>query len=296
MPTITHNEFEKPNKTETEIFEISDGLKSKLTKDDTSIWAQLFLDKESKDIKIKIYIGLEKKECEQKYETLTLEYIDHSQNGLFYYKFNVPENHPLFPIEGKDGINFPCDMYHKMKEFFHNHEYHFRGDGGDATLKPFIITEERCKKEFKGKLDIKTENNPAIIHYFRQYNNKFNYQYIAFKRLYDDLINKHHRATIKFFLQGFNSYKSFFELAFTSKGESIYYNALYRSWYNETDNKEKGDKDGNRIALNIENIIKNITNLESIITNTFTLRISKISFWIAISAIIISVLCTVCKL
>jgi hypothetical protein len=90
-------------------------------------------------------------------------------------------------------------------------------------------------------------------------------------------------------------------LIITENGDKIYYNTLQKSIYNTHVNDTKPTpgheidetaKQNRRIAVNIDNIIKNIINFEENIVNKFTLSTARISFWIAIAAVLISILAT----
>lgn len=289
MPTVIHSEFETPIRNESDIFEISDSLPDDLLEKnkDTHLWAKLFFKEEhgkSKNILIDIYSDKKGKFCLEEYR-LEFVYKDHSHNGLFKYMINLPDEHILFHCENDGSIDFPCDIYHKIKEFYHSHEYH-RNEHGDAILKPYITTSD---------VDLKEENNAAIIHYFHQYGNKFLEEYNSIKRLYAS-IKSSRKAEFLYFFRS-KKYRSFFALVATVKGDKIYYNTLQQSCYNTLfrintvnpgDKVEEEVKKERRIAFNIDNIVNNVSSFEASITNKFTLSSSQISFWIAIVAFIIS--------
>lgn len=288
MPTIIHSEFEMPIKGESDLFEISDNLpKSLLEKEkDSLLWAKLSFNKDpkkNKNIIIDLYKDKKGRICLNDYR-LEFVYKDHSHNGLFKYEVELPENHILFQSNEED-VDFPCDIYHKIKEFYHDHEYH-HNKHGDAFLKPFVTREE---------INLKEENNAAIDHYFRQYGHKFLGEYKAIKRLYASISNSRKAEFFYFFRS--RRYRSFFQLVSSVKGDKIYYNTLYQSCYNTLfkinevkpgDKIEESIKEKRRIVFNIDNIVNNVASFEANISSKFTLSSSLISFWVAIGALVIS--------
>jgi hypothetical protein len=282
MPTVIHEDFNYPVTTELELFQISDNLPlSVLQKEDDLLWIRLTLS--DRDITIQIYTD-EKEECFLETQTLVLKYMTHSRNGLFKYEINIPDDHISFQTQDTCPT-FPCDIYHHIKEFYHIHEHHHKGNG-DTMLKPYMQ---------KSDIDIKTKNNDAIVHYFNQFHNKFLEAHKTIKRLYSSIHHSSSAAFLHFIF--FKNYESFFNLVITVKGDKIYYNSLYKSCYNtsvqvtdpEDTTIQDDAKQKRRIAFNINNIVENVINLEENIVNRFALSTSRISFWIAIGAVGISI-------
>lgn len=164
MPTIIHQEFEKPLCLESDFFEISDNLSGKELKDDDQrLYAKVGLNVSNQNITIRFYRN--KKGEELKDKQLNLEYVIHSHNGLFKYKIVMPEG-GSFLIKKDDATGkylFPCDIYHKIKEFYHLHEHH-QADDGDSMLKPYISSID---------VDINQHDNEALLHYLNEYEIKF---------------------------------------------------------------------------------------------------------------------------
>ena len=79
------------------------------------------------------------------------------------------------------------------------------------------------------------------------------------------------------------------------KGDKAYYNSLFFSCYNkrikiqDVDLTDVVAKEKRRKAFNIDNIVSNIRAMEERVNSRFSLSNSRISFWIAVIAIIISV-------
>jgi transposase len=80
----------------------------------------------------------------------------------------------LIKIDKNGKPVFPCDIYNKMKEFYHRHSYH-TVDDGDSTLKPYISEKD---------VDIKKENNEALKHYLCQYFRKFSQEQLDNVKLF----------------------------------------------------------------------------------------------------------------
>lgn len=285
MPTIIHQDFEEPYFRESKIMEISDSVS--VADGDSKLYVKLLM-KNNHDIQILIY-----KDDGYRYNkqddslTLTLCYIDHSHNGMFYYSVEAENaHHPLIYNEATGLYRFPGDLYHGIKEFYHKHAYHKVSDG-DSTILPFVSLTE---------IDIKQADNEVLCHYLKLYEDKFiNYfEYLQYN--FSALINGGLRQKILFFF-GWRRHHSFYRIATRLKGDKTYYNSLYMSCYNTKVRLERSNPDDTeeekahkRRAFNIENIVQSVDIMEDRIDNQFGLTNARISFWIALIAIFISVI------
>lgn len=285
MPTIIHQDFKEPYFRESKIREISDDIL--VAEGDCKLYVKLLI-KDNQDIEILIY-----KDDGYRYNkqddtlTITLKYIDHSHNGMFFYSIEADDvHHPLIynPISGE--YRFPCDLYHGIKEFYHKHAYHKVSDG-DSTIYPLIS---------QNPIDIKQADNAVLCHYLKLYEDKFINDFEFLQHNFSSLINGGLRQKILFFF-GWRRHHSFYRIATRLKGDKTYYNSLYMSCYNTKVRLERSNPDDSeeekahkRCAFNIENIVKSVDIMEDRIDNQFGLTNARISFWIAIIAIFISVI------
>lgn len=284
MPTIIHQDFMEPYFRESKIMEISDNVS--VAPDDSKLYVKLLM--VDMDIQILVY-----KDDGYRYNkqddslTITLRHSDHSHNGMFFYTVETEiENHPLIYNSASGEYHFPCDLYHGIKEFYHKHAYHKVSDG-DSTIYPYVS---------KTPINIKQPDNAVICHYLKLYEKKFinDFEYLQFN--FSTLVNGGIFQKLLFFF-GLRRHHSFYRIATKMKGDKTYYNALYMSCYNTKVKLERSDpedseeeKSHKRSAFNIENIIQSVDIMEDRIDNQFGLTNARISFWIAIFAIAISVL------
>lgn len=285
MPTITHHSFQTPKCEASKIFEISDDLSSRTlkTQKDGKVYAKVELNVNKN---ISIYFYRDKKgNSEIENSTIQLIYEDHSHNGLFKYKITIPEEgHFAIWNNESECFQFPCDIYHKIKEFYHQHEHHY-ADDGDSMIKPYISTDD---------VNLNSCDNNALVHYLKEYETKFQTSHEYILPIYNKLANNKFEKW-KMFFSPRSNHHSFHRLISRLKGDKAYYNSLYFSCYNknikvqEVDYTDEEAKEKRRRAFNVENIISNIRTMEERINNKFNLSNSKISFWIALFAILISI-------
>lgn len=285
MPTIIHQDFKKPLCCQSDFFEISDNLSGEeLRDDDQKVYAKVELNANNNNIVIRFFQN--KKEVELKDKQLELEYVNRSHNGLFKYKITISEEGSFLIKKGNDGkYQFPCDIYHKIKEFYHLHEHH-QADDGDSMLKPYISSND---------VDINQNDNEALLHYLHEYEVKFLEGHRFIQLIYNKLVIGGWWTKIKMFFSRNSNHHSFYRLVSRLKGDKAYYNSLFYSCYNthikikDVDINDEVAKEKRRKAFNIDNIIGNIRTMEERINNKFSLSNSRISFWIAIFAIAVSI-------
>ena len=288
MPTVIHTNFEWLYKESTDVFEISDGLTGdSLTHDDSALFAQICI-KPGKDFSVSIFKDKEKKNRLEN-ECFDLKYIDHSHNGLFKYELVKPDSgNALVKIDENGCASFPCDIYNKMKSFYHMHNYH-AVDGGDSIIKPFISERD---------VDIKADNNAALKHYLCQYDAKFSYSFNLLSQLYEMLFKKKRIFVYVKLMLGMGKHGPFYQMATSIKGDKTYCNTLLNSYYNRFDQEGEDDvteeqineiKEARRRTFNIENITSSVSIMTERVNNHFSLSTSMISFWLACFAILLSV-------
>ena len=91
--------------------------------------------------------------------TLTLEYKQKRRNGFMQFSFKeteIPENCRI-PFK----LNLPNPIYHKIKEFYHEHECH---TGKDSDLVPKITKES---------IDLEKDDNSALIRFLVHFSDLF---------------------------------------------------------------------------------------------------------------------------
>ena len=111
------------------------------------------------------------------FTTFTLEYKNHSRNGMVVYEYDEPKDYPkdeqARPFE--EFLTGVC--YHHVKSLFHNHEVQSDRDSGLMAYLP------------EGKFDINSireVNNGALSYYIKQYERIFlQYAEKISKRLQD---------------------------------------------------------------------------------------------------------------
>lgn len=289
MPTVVHKDFESTQTEDkiSDIFEISDEI-SRLETGDKKIYCQLTLF-QSKDIKVSIF---EDEKTQRKVDSLSflMRYVIHSHNGLFNYSIDIAdgEENPLLQKSDK-VLDFPCDIYNKIKEFYHKHNFH-KVDDGDSMIKPYISD---------NTVDICLLDNDALKHYLSQYEKKFlnGLKYVGIQ--YDSLIERSWFGNFCMLMLGKGKHHSFYRLITRIKGDKAYYNSLLYSCYNtisdlspirEGNPLSHDVKDSRRRIFNVSNSVECLNVMEERINNIFNIQISVISFWVAILAILLSVL------
>ena len=285
MPTIIHHDFEKPLCDESGIFEISDELsKCFLRNGDERLYAKVTLICENRNILISLF--KDEDGNDEIEDALTLEYVKHSHNGLFKYKIRCSgDEHFLIWDKENNKYQFPCDIYHKIKEFYHQHEHH-QANEGDSMLKPYITTND---------VNISDSDNEALVHYLQEYEQKFYQTQKFIQLLYNELVIGRFGVKMKMFFSPNSQHHAFYRLTSRLKGDKAYYNSLYFSCYNkrikiqDINFDDEDAKEKRRRAFNVENLVSNIRTMEERINNKFSLSNSRISFWIAVVAIAISV-------
>lgn len=293
MPTVVHKDFNWLYKQETPVFEISDGIDGDSLNDgDARLYAKISVNPH-KDLDIEVY-GDQDGETVFKDECFCLVYTDHSHNGLFKYSLTIPDDgNALVKIEDSGMAVFPCDIYNRIKEFYHRHNYHAVNDG-DSIIKPFVTTED---------IDIKKDNNEALRHYLCQYEKKFSDSFSMLSNLYESLIQKKRWGIYLKLMVGKGKHGPFYQMSTAIKGDKTYCNTLLSSCYNRfTELRFSQDateaektraleevKNAKRQRFNIENITNSVAIMVERVNNHFSLSTSFISFWLACFAILLSI-------
>lgn len=287
MPTVVHTDFDWLYKDTTEVFEISDGLTgNSLANGDSALYAQICI-RPNKDFVVSVYDDKDKKNRLDD-ECLYLKYVNRSHNGLFKYELEISDKGNALIKIGKNGsVSFPCDIYNKIKGFYHMHNYH-AVDGGDSIIKPFIAEKD---------VDIKSDNNIALKHYLCQYEKKFSHSFLMLSRLYEMLIKKKRYVVYFKLMIGMGKHGPFYQMSTAIKGDKTYCNTLLNSCYNKfdcltgatTEEQINEFKEARRRLFNIENITRSVEIMTERVNNHFSLSTSMISFWLACFAIVLSV-------
>lgn len=183
---------------------------------------------------------------------INLKCEDHCRNGLFSYSYEYDDNikEQIF-LQG----NIPNAIYHMVKGFYHQHKYH--KSTNDSVLDAFVYPE---------KINIKDDDNKALIFYLEQYESKFQtsiwdiedkYRFLEEEDKTDEnrLINLQKRLELDEFICNI-------------LGEAIYYRTLLESKYNKSfrytpPQAIEGEKNPNhdlyKKALNVRNSLSHIT-------------------------------------
>ena len=173
---------------------------------------------------------------------VNLERVSVSWNGLIQYTYKS--------TSGKDkgfrftSTEFPTAIYHIIKSFYHIHDFHPAET--DSTFRPYVSP---------GKVDIKAENNVALLHYLSMYgefmSNSVKSLQFAIRAV------RENRKLVK---PGTRSFIQ--ELCLFAKGYEVYMGVLYRSKYNTICNTASADRDWRHIACNIENGMNYVRTIE----------------------------------
>lgn len=275
MPTVVYKDFEGVEENESDIFEVSDSLDASLISDsdDSRLYVSLTLHA-NHDVDIHFYTGENNKYVKRDASLdVRLRNISHSRNGMFVYSVeSESENHPVFYSISDGQYKFPCDLYHRIKGYYHEHIFH-NGDDGDSVLKPYL---EELDSDDEDNVNRIMHN--ASMHYLRLYDRRFASGYKYLKINYNSLVNCSPLRKFTFFFQA-KKHLSFYRLATALQGDRIYMNTLLTSA--QVTDTEK--------VYNVENIQKSIELMVYCIDNKLGITNARISFWIAILAIVISV-------
>lgn len=243
MPTITHDNIGHPEEERYVERNISDI-------EGEPFWVKVCFDPKSRNITVSyknddIYVDFVK-----------LIYKDESRNGMIHYLY---EDAILQDSDFKfTGTNFPEVVYHMIKEFYHEHNFH--ESENDSSLKPYI---SHCSDDF----EFKVPNNKALLHYLKCYEKVLKGMVAQSKMWMNILRNKNLDNNTKVFV-------AIPKLCLMARGYDAYLSTLYNSRYNtwcrldyipeqeEVAEKCESKKDLRQIAFNIENSIKYFRALE----------------------------------
>jgi len=93
-------------------------------------------------------------------ESLRLDCIETSHNGLMRYQYEYDDMKTRFLLNSKHNIIHA--VYHAVKSLYHRHEYH--DHGADSIISPYCSEED---------ISIKAPDNPALLHYLKLFENMF---------------------------------------------------------------------------------------------------------------------------
>lgn len=283
MPTVIYRKPESPITDTIEFFELSDSLSEPTikAKKDCRLFAKLTI-QDGKDIQIDISKdkGCSYSKVEEYSVTLIQE--EPSHNGMVPYIIDAARADNPFFVDKNGDLKFPCAIYHRIKEFYHNHNFH-KSDDGDSMIPPFVSRE---------KVDIKAPDNAALLHYLEEYEKKFINGFSYLEHYFNKLCNSGFMSKPLFFI-GWDDHTSFYMLAMRLKGDKAYFNTLCSSCYNSCfkmrDSLEDDAKEYRRKYFNIHNIIESIDAMEDRVNSRFSMSVARISFWIAIFAVVLSI-------
>ena len=223
-------------------------------------------------------IEVENGEGEKTAYSFSLKYIDNSRNGLFLYSYEHNEESPLFK-EGK----FPPVVYHKIKEYYHEHENINKKDA-DASLMPFVSDNE---------VNIKEENNAALLWYLEQYERVF----MAYHEQVKELYRKIHEtpAERSNYISSTPTMNKIEEIYLNAIGEMTYYNSLYNSVYNlkfTLENREEDERNRSlrQKVFNIQNTITRIKWIKDKANTEYQQQVTDKSMFLAIRGVAVGII------
>ncbi|MBR3883928.1 MAG: hypothetical protein IKJ31_04135 [Bacteroidaceae bacterium] len=173
-----------------------------------------------------------------------------SGNGLHQYKFLRKIESPLFR-----NNTFPPAIYHKLKEFYHNHEFN-NDQSADGNLRVYV----NDKWE---KINLNATNNPALLFYLTQYEIIFDTYKTRIKEISNKFFDKSDSKN-DFVTRG-KHIRTIEGLYLNAKGEELYFNALYNSIYNERFSLAHNNEEykvERQCCFNIKNTIESINHLQ----------------------------------
>lgn len=183
---------------------------------------------------------------ENRLGNLTLKYKGNSKTGLFQYAIDSIRLKEL----GFEGSNIPNSVYHLIKKLYHYHEHHT--EKADSLLTPF-------KSETLIKLD--SDNNLALIHYLKIYQDKFKFYSDDVAEKYNKLLENSTKKSFK--SKNVEAHRNIEKVCQSALGEYLYCNTLLNSKYLRIDNSDALCSDQRKRVLNIRNSIGNIKLIDS---------------------------------
>lgn len=289
---MVYQDFDTVEEKESGIFEVSDSLNSSLISesDDSRLYVSMNLHT-NHDVDIHFFTD-DNYRYNRKDSSLDirLRHVFHSRNGMFVYSVETEcAKHPVLCSTSDSKYKFPCDLYHRIKSYYHEHSFH-DGDDGDSVLKPYV---EVMDSEDSDSVNRILEN--AMTHYLELYDKRFMSGYKYLKIDYNGLVNCSIGRKLTFFFQA-KKHLSFYRLASALRGDRIYMNTLLCSSYNKNMQNVQSkvlDDQAEGIwlqrAYNVENILKSVELMVDCIDNKLGISNARISFWIAILAIAVSI-------
>jgi hypothetical protein len=187
--------------------------------------------KTQKDIEL-AYADLEA----QKEGKVTLKFIDACRNGMLYYKYSYDNTNPY-----QEAIHLAiCSaVYHLVKRFFHQHEYH-NGEK-DSMVKAYVSSQA---------ISIRTCNNKPLLHYLEELEDivscrreelqdMFSHVNIISNKIKDIREIRSDEAKNELYVSIRNQQNDrqyIEELCYKMLGFGIYFKTLLKSWYNSNHN------------------------------------------------------------
>lgn len=197
-------------------------------------------------------------------QSITLNFIDGSRNGLLLYSYdaNMLADTTLGFIVDK----MPNAVYHMIKEFYHVHEFH--QSDTDSLLSAY---------ESDSKVDIKQNNNPALNHYLELYQSKLKAYANQISQLSQQLNIITKKASQKYI--ALDAFKVVDDLCINAIGEGLYCNTLLSSKYTKCNRLNINSHNEQRLRiLNINNSLKKIQVNKTKNSVEFNFRMTKLSF------------------
>ena len=180
---------------------------------------------------------------------ITLTYEDESCNGTIQYSYErtIYQDGEFRFTEDE----FPEAIYHLVKAFYHNHDFH--EELCDTVLRPYTSI---------NKVDIHQEDNKALLHYLACYEDMLCTSVTFLQLILSDMKSQTHNWTItdpKFI--------SLSQVCLRARGYEVYMATLYHSRYNTLCKKEVSYynnqyKKLRQRAFNIENALRYIRAVE----------------------------------
>lgn len=184
-------------------------------------------------------IDISSKHNEEYEHIIRIERKAVSSNGLMLFRYESTGGDTGFRFTREE---FPTAVYHMIKGFYHNHDFHEIGE--DSTLPPFLSSRN---------VNIKAKDNPALLHYLKAYSevieNSVRYLHLAMGKVRSDK-----KTEVRPEIRSRIERRCLYAIGF-----DVYMGVLYRSKYNTKCRPANlDDKDWRHRACNIENGIRYI--------------------------------------
>jgi hypothetical protein len=190
---------------------------------------------------------------------IDLKLVGSSRNGMLHYGYTKRTDVDT-ELNNLIDLILPLGVYHLIKSFFHTHEFH--SGEADSGLEAYV-------RPYDKNLNVRTKDNPALMHYLSQFQNRLR----TCRRQIRQNVKALENLPPEFiFYKNREGYELIDKKCSDAIGESLYYKALLYSWYNDSFKIKSGSENNSTLteaqieeckkkhqcAVNIEGAIEGI--------------------------------------